>query len=97
VLDGLKGFDWDTHNVDHVARHGVHPAEVEEAFGRPHIIATARDVAHEKRWKFFGTSTAGRYLVVVFTIRNERLRCITAHTMNRRERKIYGPQIDKAE
>src|ERR1039457_1945952 len=72
VLDGVKGFDWDRHNAGHVARHGVHPTEVEEAVERPHATIPAKDVG-EKRWKLFGTSAAGRYLVVVFTIRDERL------------------------
>jgi hypothetical protein len=63
VLDGLRSFDWDLHNIGHVARHGV----------------------------------PGRYLVLVFTIRNKRLRCITVHTMNRRERRIYGPEIGRTE
>jgi uncharacterized DUF497 family protein len=95
VLDGLNGFDWDFHNVGHVDRHGVDPAEVEEAVGRPSVIVAAKDAGGEKRWKLFGTSAAGRYLVVVFTIRNRRLRTVTAHTMNQRERRIYAPEIDK--
>jgi uncharacterized DUF497 family protein len=95
VLDGIKSFDWDLHNVGHVDRHGVDPAEVEEAVERPHAIIPARDVGGEKRWKLFGTSAAGRYLVVVFTIRDKRLRPVTAHTMNQRERRIYAPEIDK--
>jgi uncharacterized DUF497 family protein len=95
VLDGLKGFDWDLHNVGHVDRHGVNPAEVEEAVGRSSVIVPARDAGGEKRWKLLGTSAAGRYLVVVFTIRDRRLRPVTAHTMNQRERRIYGPEIDK--
>jgi uncharacterized DUF497 family protein len=94
VLDGLKDFDWDAHNVGHVAQHAVHPAEVEEAVERPHAIVSARDAAGEKRWKLFGTSAAGWYLVVVFTLRDKRLRPVTAHTMNRRERRIYAPEID---
>jgi len=97
VLLGLKGFDWDSHNVGHVARHGVDPAEVEEAFGRAHVIAPAKEVSGENRWTLFGTSAARRYLAVVFTIREERVRCVTAHTMNERERKVYGPEIDKSE
>jgi uncharacterized protein len=95
VLDFIEGFDWDLHNVGHVARHNVEPAEVEEAVGQPHTIISARDVDGEKRWKLFGTSAAGRYLVVVFTIRENRLRPVTAHTMNPKERKIYAPEIDK--
>jgi hypothetical protein len=95
--DGIAGYDWDVHNVAHVARHGVRPEEVEEAVGRPHVIAAGREMSGEKRWKLFGTSSMGRYLVVVFTVRNERLRPVTAHPMNQRERKIYGPEIDKAQ
>jgi len=38
VLGGVRGFDWDLHNVGHVARRGVNPSEVEEAVGRPHAI-----------------------------------------------------------
>lgn len=95
VLDGVKGFDWDLHNVGHVARHGVAPAEVEEAVERPHAIVRAKDVGGEKRWKLFGTSAAGRYLIVVFTIRKGRLRPVTAYAMNQRERKTYAPEIRK--
>jgi uncharacterized DUF497 family protein len=94
VLGGVRGFDWDLHNVGHVARHGVNPSEVEEAVGRPHAIVPAKVMAGEKRWKLFGASAAGRYLVVVFTLRDERLRPVTAHTMNQRERRIYAPEID---
>jgi uncharacterized DUF497 family protein len=91
--DGAKGFDWDVNNVHHVARHGVTPVEVEEAFERPYVVFPAEDMRGEKRWKLLGRSAAGRYLVVVFTIRNDRLRPITAHTMNKRERTFYAPEI----
>jgi uncharacterized DUF497 family protein len=83
------------HNVGHVARHGVHPEEVEEAVERAHAIIPAKDMHGEKRSKLFGRPADGRYLVVVFTIRNDRLRPVTAHTMNQRERKIYAPEIDR--
>lgn len=96
MLDGVQGFDWDLHNVGHVARHGVDPAEVEEAVERPHAIIPAEDMHGEKRWKLFGRSAAGRYLVVVFTIRGDRLRPVTAYAMNQRERRIYAPEIGGA-
>ncbi len=82
VLDGLNGFDWDLHSIGHVLRHGVDPAEVEDAVGRPSVIAAAKDAGGENRWKLFGTSAAGRYLVVVFTVRNQRSRRVTAYTIN---------------
>ncbi len=40
-----------------------------------------------------GRTTAGRYVVVVFTIRHNRLQTVTAYPMNHAER-IYAPQAD---
>lgn len=93
VLDGIDGFDWDIHNVGHVALHGVTPFEVETAVRGANAVVVAKPVQGEKRWKLFGLSEAGRHLVVVFTIRRNRLRPVTAYTMNQVERRIYGPQI----
>lgn len=62
------------------------------------VVIPAKAVQGEKRWKLFGRTWAGlgagRYLVVVFTIRQTRLRPVTAYTMNQAERGIYGSQID---
>ncbi len=94
VLDDLIGFDWDVHNVGHVAAHDVMPQEIEEAVRTRHVIIPAAPKGGEKRWKLFGRTAAGRYLVVVFTIRRKRFRTVTAYTMNQAERKIYAPQIE---
>ena len=80
--------------MGHVLRHGVMPFEVEEAVGRPHVTIPAATVEGEGRWKLFGKTAAGRYLVVVFTIRRRLLRTVTAYDMNAAERKKYAPQID---
>lgn len=93
VLDRLEGFDWDIQNVGHIAHHGVTPVEVEETAGRRHVIIPAASKRGEKRWKLFGTTTAGRYLVVVFTIRGNKVRTVTAYTMNQAERKVYAEEI----
>lgn len=94
MLDRLSGFDWDEHNISHIAMHAVRPAEVEEVTAGRYVIVPAMSGSVEKRWKLFGKTAAVRYLIVVFTIRHNRFRAVTAHTMNRRERKIYGPEID---
>ena len=93
MLDELLSFEWDIHNVDHIALHGVSPTEVEEATGRTHVIIPAAPKGKEKRWKLFGRSETGRYLVVVFTIRHRKFRTVTAYTMNQIERRVYGPKI----
>ena len=89
-----EGFGWDLSNVSHIMRHSVTPFEVEDAARGPHVIIPARAVAGEDRWKLFGKTAEGRYLVVVFTIRRRLFRTVTAYPMNSEERKIYAPQID---
>lgn len=93
--DGVEfdGFDWDVANVEHILRHEVSPFEVEEAVSNPHLLAPAAAVASEERHKLFGKA-GRRYLVVVFTIRRGKFRTVTAYTMNTKERKLYGSQID---
>lgn len=93
VLDQLDGFDWDAANVDHIMRHAVTPFEVEEAAGRGNLVIPAKTVKGEKRWKLFGKTGIGRYLVAVFTIRRKRFRTVTAYEMNAAERSKYGSQI----
>ena len=94
MLDRLLGFEWDIHNVGHIAEHDVVPAEVEEAVSRPNVVVPSTAGGKEQRWKFFGRTNASRYLVVVFTIRKSRFRTVTAYTMNQAERKIHGPKIE---
>jgi len=50
------------------------------------------DVAHsdlEDRWFVLGQTDTGRELFVVFTIRGESIRVISARDMSRKERKVY--------
>jgi hypothetical protein len=95
VLDQLAGFEWDVHNVGHIATHEVSPAEAEEVVSLRHVIIPAAPKSGEKRWKLLGTTEAGRYLVVVFTIRRRRFRTVTAYPMNRVERSAYAPEIER--
>lgn len=80
--------------MGHILRHQVTPFEVEQATARPHVTIPARTVDREPRWKLFGKTESGRYLVVVFTIRGKLFRAVTAYEMNATERRKYAPQID---
>jgi uncharacterized DUF497 family protein len=73
----------DEANAGHILRHAVTPFAVEEV-----------PVNREKRWKLFGKTASGRYLIVVFTIRRKLFRTVTAYEMNAAERSKYAPQID---
>ncbi len=92
-----KGFEWDHGNADKIrARHGVEPFECEEAFFNLPIVA--EDAAHseeETRYYALGRTQTGRSLFLVFTIRAERIRVISARPMSRRERRRYDEKIQE--
>jgi uncharacterized DUF497 family protein len=90
----IEGFEWDAANVGHILRHNVTPVEVEEVEGRPYAIIPAKAIEGENRWKLFGKTASGRYLVVVFTVRRRLFRAVTAYEMNATDRRNYAPQID---
>ena len=91
-LSRCRGFDWDEGNSEKVwVRHRVTRAECEEMFfNRPFVVADdARHSEHEPRYYALGQTDAGRRLFVVFTIRHDRVRVISARPMSRRERRVY--------
>ena len=94
MLNKIEGFEWDAANAGHILRHAVTPIEVEEVADRRHAIIPAKSVNGENRWKLFGKTACGRYLVVVFTIRRKRFRAVTAYEMNATDRRNYASQID---
>ena len=81
----IDGFDWDDANIDHISRHRVEPAEVEEAFAGRHLVMRS----WEGRKVLLGRSAAGRYLIVAFIVRDDIVRVITARTMNTAERRRF--------
>jgi len=82
-------FDWDDANVGHIARHGVTPVEVEQAFANhPLVVLAAQKRKGEERVLCAGLTDAGRALQFVYTIRRRRIRVITAHAAKRKVREI---------
>ena len=86
------GFDWDEGNLPKIwERHKVSGAECEQIFFN-HPLVAARDEKHsgeEDRYYALGHTDAGRLLFLIFTIRKELVRPISARDMNRKERKVY--------
>lgn len=79
-------FDWDFANEDHMARHGVHPDEVEELFSGRHQVYKSR----EGRYVAMGHSLSGRHLMVVFELKSPgEIRVVTARDMTDREKKRF--------
>lgn len=82
-------FDWDEANTRHIARHGVTPREVEEAFANdPLVVLTTQWRSGEQRILCAGLTAAGRPLQFVYTLRQGKIRVITAHTAKRKLRRL---------
>ena len=80
-------FDWDEANTGHIARHGVTPEEVEQAFANHPLVVLARQKrGGEKRVLCAGLTDAGRALQFVYTLRRRGIRVITAHTAKKKVR-----------
>jgi uncharacterized DUF497 family protein len=85
-------FDWDGGNADkNRVRHRVSQAECEQVFfNQP--LAVGEDEIHslaEHRQFALGSTDAGRRLFVIYTLRGERVRIISARDMTAREKKEY--------
>jgi uncharacterized DUF497 family protein len=80
-------FDWDDANSAHIARHGVTPEEVEQAFANdPLVVLATEKRTGEERVVCAGLTGAGRALQFVYTIRRGKVRVITARTAHRKVR-----------
>lgn len=88
----LTGFDWDDGNQEkNWIKHGVSTAESEETFFNQPLIVQ-EDAEHsqtEQRYFALGRTNRRRRLFVVFTVRDDRIRVISARDMSRKERSIY--------
>jgi len=79
-------FDWDDANRNHVARHEVEPSEVEEAFNGDTLELDAYELDNEPRLEELGITDSGRILFIVTTIRQLRVRVVTAFDATRAQR-----------
>jgi len=86
-------FDWDQWNIQkNEIKHGVSILEAESAFYDTKY-KLYEDIKHssktEKRYIMYGKSIENKILMVGFTIRNNKIRIITARTASKKERELY--------
>lgn len=98
-ISKIIGFDWDEGNLNkNRLKHNVTPIECEEVFyNKPLLIAY--DKVHskiEKRFQALGQTNNGRLLFVAFTIRNNKIRVISARDQNKKER-VKKQEVKKYE
>ena len=84
-------FEWDEGNRSEIAARGLLSSECEEAMmDRRRVPREADSGCGEWRAGVIGRSRAGRLLVVVYTMRGDRFRVVTAWPATGRDARAYG-------
>ncbi|MBL7078553.1 BrnT family toxin [Candidatus Shapirobacteria bacterium] len=96
--DKLRGFEWDQGNIDKsYQKHGITPKESEEVFLDSNL-QIIRDLKHSKkepRFIIIGKSFKKKTLFVVFALRKNKVRVVSARLANKKERRYYEQKIKK--
>jgi uncharacterized protein len=92
IISNCTGFEWDQgNNIKNWEKHDVTSWECEQIFFNKPIILK-RDKEHsvlENRFYVLGRTNMDRLLFAVFTIRNEKIRVISARDMTDAEMERY--------
>ncbi len=83
-------FEWDKTKCElNLQKHGIDFADVTEIFAHPHLIKEdIRQDYGEKRWISIGKMRE-YIVVVVFTLRGNYVRIISARKANKKEEGVY--------
>ena len=92
VFEKITGFEWDSGNKGkNFTSHKVTDEECEEIFFDPNK-KILKDILHsdkEERHILIGQTKKQRLIFLVFTIRKNLIRVISARDLNRKEQKLY--------
>ncbi|GAC1566054.1 MAG: BrnT family toxin [Ktedonobacteraceae bacterium] len=94
-FDSVVGFEWDKGNKQkNWENHQVHYTECEQVFfNKPSLIGDdPQHSTQEKSYYVLGRSDVDRTLFIVFTIRRNKIRVISARDQSKKEREIYEQQ-----
>lgn len=90
-LPEVLEFEWDKGNIGKNRKHKVEESESEEAFFDEDRIIF-KDIFHskdEERFILLGKTKQERSLYVIFTLRKNKIRIISARNINKREAHLY--------
>ena len=96
MLSEATGFDWDEGNLlKNWEKHEVSHLEAEQVFFNEPLIVieNSKHSLEESRWYVLGRTNGSRKLMIVFTIRGDKIRVISSRDMSRKERNIYEKEI----
>src|SRR3989344_3809008 len=91
-MDLLEGFEWDENNQNkNWLGHKVTNDECEDVFyNEPLVIfLDQKHSAQEKRFVAYGITDQKRKLTIIFTMRKNRIRVISARDQSKKERRTY--------
>lgn len=92
ILPIVKRFEWDEWNINkNWQKHKVTYLECEEMFFNEPMVVQ-QDESHsgaEPRFYALGKTNRHRLLTIVFTIRKDKIRVISARDMNKKEKRFY--------
>lgn len=96
ILPEPISFEWDKGNIDkNFLKHKITNREAEEIFDnkKKFIIEDEKHSLTEKRYMIWGETDRHRRLTVFFTVREDKIRIISARDMNKKERGEYEKKI----
>ena len=83
-------FEWDTDKAEsNLRKHGINFAEATSVLKDDTAITIYDEHPIEDRYITIGISDLGQLLVVVYTLRHNKIRLISARKANKRERQQY--------
>jgi hypothetical protein len=99
-------FEWDNEKREtNIEKHGVDFVQAARILTREHLLLPARKVGGENRWKAVGSlqpaearpeNWSGALAVVVFTVRGDVIRIISARRASSYERRRYESELGGA-
>ena len=99
-IPNIQGFQWDEGNAEkNLVSHQVTRSEIELVFFSVPVVIDESfpQQDRESRYYALGQTDAGRMLFVVFTIRDQLIRVISARDVSRRERGAYLNDDEKTD
>lgn len=98
ALKNCEGFQWDKGNLNkNWIRHNVSNVECEQVFFNKAflVVEDSKHSQKENRWFALGRTNIDRHLFIVFTVRKNLIRVISAREMNKKEKRKYNEQAKK--
>ncbi len=92
IPKNIVSFNWNRGNIKkNWKKHWVSTKECEEVFSNEPLILfeDEKHSGREKRYGVFGITNQKRGLTIIFTIRKDKIRVISARNQSRKERKSY--------